>query len=88
MIGRDFVRDSTTPGRALLQFDNYFTWLDDGGATILRPGGAPLAAKYDPATSHLELLGKAPDQAVVDQAMAHVLLPSMLYREQRYRLTK
>ncbi|WP_229415789.1 LTA synthase family protein [Pseudoduganella armeniaca] len=88
MIGRDFVRDSTTPGRALLQFDNYFTWLDDSGATILRPGGAALAAKYDPATSHLELLSTAPQKATVDKAMAHVLLPSMLYREQRYKLAK
>lgn len=88
MIGRDLVRDSTTPGRALLQFDNIFTWLDDSGATILRPDAPPLAAKFDLATSHLDLLTTAPDKAAVDRAMAHVLLPSMLYREQRYRLTK
>ena len=27
-----------------------------------------------------------PNQAQVDRAMAHVMLPSLLYREQRYRL--
>ncbi|SFD14687.1 LTA synthase family protein [Massilia yuzhufengensis] len=88
MIGRDFVRDSTTPGRALLQFNNYFTWLEGSSATILRPGQAPLAGRYDAASGVLDpTLGK-PDQAVVDKAMAHVMLPSLLYRERRYRLAR
>jgi phosphoglycerol transferase MdoB-like AlkP superfamily enzyme len=86
MIGRDFARDSTTPGRALLQFDNYFTWLEDKSATILRPGNPALAGSYDAASGKLDIASTAPSQARVDQAMAHVLLPSMLYREQRYRL--
>ncbi len=86
MIGRDFARDSTTPGRALLQFDNYFTWLEGKTATILRPGGTPLAGRYDAASGKLDIATAPPSQAKIDQAMAHVLLPSMLYREQRYRL--
>jgi phosphoglycerol transferase MdoB-like AlkP superfamily enzyme len=86
MIGRDLVRDSSSPGRAILQFDNYFAWLDDAGATILRPGQSPLLANYNAATTELTLLSDKPTPAQVDNAMAHVILPSLLYREQRYKL--
>ena len=86
MIGRDFVRDSSSPGRALLQFNNYFTYLEDGAATILRPGKAPLLGRYDAATGALDPHAGTPSKAQVDRAMAHVMLPSLLYREQRYRL--
>jgi hypothetical protein len=30
--------------------------------------------------------GGVPDAALVDKAMSHVVLPSILYREQRYKL--
>jgi phosphoglycerol transferase MdoB-like AlkP superfamily enzyme len=85
MIGRDLARDSDTPGRALIQFDNYFAWLEGSSATILRPGQAPLAGQYDAATGVLTT-GGAPDAQLVDKAMSHVVLPSLLYREQRYKL--
>jgi phosphoglycerol transferase MdoB-like AlkP superfamily enzyme len=86
MIGRDLARDSTAPGRAMLQFDNYYAWLEDGSATILRPDQPPLAGRYDPASGALALSAAPPSRAMVDRAMAHVMLPSLLYREQRYRL--
>lgn len=79
MIGRDFARDSDSPGRALIQFDNYFAWLEGTSATILRPGKTPFLASYDAAT---------PTQTQVDTAMSHVMLPSILYREQRYKLSR
>ena len=88
MIGRDLARDSDTPGRALIQFDNYFAWLDDTSATILRPGQEPLLGAYDFGTGVMTPQAKAPDPAKVDQAMSHVILPSILYREQRYKLAK
>jgi phosphoglycerol transferase MdoB-like AlkP superfamily enzyme len=88
MIGRDFVRDSTTPGRAILQFDNYFTWLEGNTATILRPSQKPLLGNYDFATGELQLTGTKPSDSMVEKAMAHVIAPSLMYREQRYRLTK
>jgi phosphoglycerol transferase MdoB-like AlkP superfamily enzyme len=88
MIGRDFARDSETPGRALIQFDNYFTWLEGSSATILRPGQPPLAGQYDPATKILTTGATPPSPELVDKAMSHVILPSMLYREQRYKLPK
>jgi hypothetical protein len=88
MIGRDFVKDSTTPGRAILQFDNYFTWLEGNTATILRPSQTPLSGHYDFAKGELELTDIKPTETQVEQAMAHVIAPSLMYREQRYRLTK
>jgi phosphoglycerol transferase MdoB-like AlkP superfamily enzyme len=88
MIGRDFARDSTTPGRALIQFNNYFAWLEGPSATILRPGQSPLLGRYDASTGNLNVHASMPDKTQVDKAMAHVILPSLLYREQKYRLPK
>lgn len=88
MIGRDFARDSDTPGRALLQFGNYFAWLEGNAATILRPGKGALLGSYDAPSGVLAISPDAPTAAQVDTAMAHVILPSLLYREQRYKLDK
>lgn len=88
MIGRDFARDSETPGRALIQFDNYFAWLEGSTATILRPGQPPALGNYNATDGNLVLSTDQPDPKQVEKAMAHVILPSLLYREQRYRLSK
>jgi phosphoglycerol transferase MdoB-like AlkP superfamily enzyme len=88
MIGRDFAKDSETPGRALMQFDNYFAWLEGTSATILRPNQAPVLGLYDSAKSTVTISPTAPDAQQVDKAMAHVILPSILYREQRYKLPR
>ena len=88
MIGRDFARDDATPGRALIQFNDYFAWLEGENATILRPGQAPLLAKYEAASGKVDFNAGTPGKAQVEQAMAHVMLPSLLYREQRYRQPK
>jgi phosphoglycerol transferase MdoB-like AlkP superfamily enzyme len=85
MIGRDFARDATTPGRALIQFNDYFAYLEGADATVLRPGQPPLAARYDAASGEFDPGQGAPTRARADQAMAHAILPSLLYREQRYR---
>jgi len=88
MIGRDLAKDSETPGRALIQFDNYFAWLEGTSATILRPGQTAVTGNYNAASGVMDVSAIAPAQAQVDKAMAHVILPSLLYREQRYRLAK
>lgn len=85
MIGRDLVKDSTTPGRALIQFNDYFAYLEGSHATVLRPGQTPLAARYDAASGEFDPGKGEPGKAEADRAMAHVMLPSLLYREQRYR---
>ncbi len=86
MIGRDLAQDHTTPGRALLQFDNYFAWLEGSAAVVLRPGQSPLLGQYDATSGNLQFGSAAPSAGQVQRAMAHVMLPSLLYREQRYRL--
>ena len=86
MIGRDFAKDSETPGRALMQFDNYFAWLEGDAATILRPNKSPLLGRYDASKGELTMDKESPSQAQIDKAMAHVILPSVLYREQRYKI--
>jgi phosphoglycerol transferase MdoB-like AlkP superfamily enzyme len=86
MIGRDFVKDNESPGRALIQFDNYFGWLEGNSATILRPSKPALLGQYDAAKGELILSGEKPTAAQVETAMAHVILPSLLYREQRYKV--
>lgn len=88
MIGRDFVKDGESPGRALMQFDNYFAWLEGSKVTLLRPNQSPLLGHYDAAKGELVLSKETPDAGDVEKAMAHVMLPSLLYREQRYKLTK
>ncbi len=88
MIGRDFVADSESPGRALMQFDNYFAWLEGSKVTLLRPNQPPLLGHYDAITGALALRDEKPDARDVEKAMAHVNLPSLLYREQRYKLAK
>lgn len=88
MIGRDFAQDSSSPGRALIQFNNYFAWLEGSSATILRPGQAPVLGQYNAVNGELKLNMGSPTEAQVAKAMAHVILPSLLYREQRYRLSR
>lgn len=88
MIGRDFVKDSESPGRAMMQFDNYFAWLEGSSATILRPNKSPILGQYNAEKGELVLHEDKPSEAQVEKAMAHVILPSLLYREQRYKLVK
>ena len=89
MIGRDLARDAEGPGRALIQFDNYFAWLEGGEAVILQPAQSPLLGKYDAARGELIIAnGVHPTTQMIEKAMAHVMLPSLQYREQSYRLEK
>ena len=46
-----------------------------------------MLGQYDAATGVLNLSADQPDAAQVRKAMAHVMMPSLLYREQRYRLS-
>lgn len=88
MIGRDFVADSQSPGRALVQFDNYFALMEEQGLTILLPNGEAKRASFNAhaerSKRHLELLPEAATQAQYEKALAQVMLPSFLYRERKY----
>ena len=85
MIGRDLSRpaEQQSPGRAMMQFADYFALLQGEKVTILRPQKKALAGQYVLKKRQLELKGPA-NREDANEALAHVLLPSWLYRQQRY----
>jgi len=85
MIGRDLSRpeEHQSTGRALMQFADYFALMQGEKVTILRPQKQALEGHYSPDTRQLEILGPAEEEDA-HEALAHVLLPSWLYRQQRY----
>lgn len=87
MTGRDFTLDRTSPGRALLQFENYFALMQQGPEqaelVILKPNGEAVAGMYQPHQQKLELSPKAVSLADKHKALAMVQLPSYLYREKK-----
>lgn len=85
MTGRDITLDPSQPGRALIQFDNYFALMQDHGLTILKPDGSAVGAQFDSKTKVLTTDSLAVTETAYQQALAEVQLPSYLYREKKYR---
>lgn len=92
MTGRDLSNlPPNSPGRAMMQYNANFGWMEqnDKGnqVVILRSGKPPAHAVYDAKNKQLKETA-APDNAktLEDRALANVLLPDLLYNEQRYRL--
>ncbi len=87
MTGRDFTLDRKSPGRALLQFENYFALMQQGPQqpelVILKPNGETVAGLYQPQQKQLNLSAQAVSLADKNTALALVQLPSYLYREQK-----
>ncbi len=91
--GRDLTRTlpefgNASPAvapRAMMQFDQYLAWLQDDVVTVLVPESEARQFSYDRRTHMLAPLASVNPQAA-HNALAHVLLPAWLYREQRYRL--
>jgi len=90
MLGRDFAADDASPGRALIQFEDYFALMKETDAqyklTILKPDETAIAATYEPTTKHVGLLNTPVEKTDQQQALAHVLLPSILYRKRMYQM--
>ncbi len=87
MIGRDISReDVDRPGRAMMQFEQHYAWMEGNEVTVLRPGKPPTSARYDFTSKRLELLPGVTGENYAKRALAHALLPSWLYREQNYKL--
>ena len=84
MIGRDLTRDSTSPGRALIQFEQYFALKQPDGLTILKPDGTVVHGTYDEQQKALTLSDTVVSRAEYEKALAQVQLPSYLYREGKY----
>ena len=91
--GRDLTRtlpefgqaSSAVQPRAMMQFDQYFAWLQDDIVTVLIPESEPRQFSYDRRTHKLDPLSSHNAEAARN-ALAHVLMPAWLYREQRYRM--
>ncbi len=92
MTGRDL--SSVTPeslGRAMMQYNGNFGWMEetkDGNqVVVVRPDKAPSHAVYDTKSKQLKETSPPPNAKALEQrALANVLLPDLLYNEQRYRL--
>ncbi|WP_322003485.1 LTA synthase family protein [Marinobacter alexandrii] len=87
MIGRDITRDPDAPGRAMMQFNDYYAWMgSDHRVTVLRPDRAPLDGLYNPVSGKTDYLNTPPSDARFQRALAFAQLPLWLYREQKYDL--
>jgi len=92
MTGRDLSRmPPNSHGRAMMQYNDNYGWMEESEAgkqvVVLRSGKAPAHALYDAKTKHL-IESPVPENALAleQRALANVLLPDLLYNEQRYRL--
>lgn len=92
MIGRDLTVDRHLPGRALIQFDNYFALMQNDmqnpafkQLTILKPDGTAAHGSYEQATKTLTLASSEVSANEQQRALAQVALPSYLYRESKYK---
>lgn len=83
MTGRDFIADASSPGRALLQFGDYFALMEPEKITLLKPDASAVIAQFDERTKKLKVARTATSEEQ-HRALAQVQLPSFLYREQKY----
>jgi phosphoglycerol transferase MdoB-like AlkP superfamily enzyme len=89
MPGRDLTREADDlPGRAMMQYEQNYAWMEGEQVVVLRPEKTPAHARYDRASKHLQSVDTVPanSEVLARRALAHALLPAWLYREQRYQL--
>jgi phosphoglycerol transferase MdoB-like AlkP superfamily enzyme len=96
MMGRNLLDpaagdlDDPAHGRALLQYETHFGYWKNDDIVILRPGLAP--AQFQVETTEqtgrdrFQLKPAPADPQLVEEALAHSLLPGHLYQERLYRL--
>jgi len=86
MIGRDLTlaEEQNKPGRAFMQYNDYFAEMVGSEVVILRPEAAPLHGQYDHQAQSLSMNG-SPQYEPYQTALAHALLPSWLYRCRCYQ---
>jgi phosphoglycerol transferase MdoB-like AlkP superfamily enzyme len=90
MTGRDLTQEpEDQPGRAMMQYEEHYAWMEGKKVVVLRPSKTPAHGTYDPVAKRLQISPPPADRNGIEQrALAHALLPSWLYREQRYHLPK
>jgi len=83
MIGRDLLAmDEMEPGHAIMQYGNTHAFRVADDVIIQQPYKNPQQFSYRDG----RLIPKPLDEEFARNALAHVLLPSLLYTEQRYCL--
>jgi len=90
MVGRDISAEPVNlAGRAMMQYQQNYAWMEGSQAVVLRAEKDPIYAVYDKANKKLNQSQPPNDaKALSQRALSHVLLPSILYREQQYHLPK
>jgi phosphoglycerol transferase MdoB-like AlkP superfamily enzyme len=88
MPGRDLSRMADdAPGRAMMQFEEHYGWMEGDALVVLRPGRPPAFARYDARTKQVQPVEPDTDgDRLARRALAHVQLASWLYRKQKYRM--
>ena len=92
MTGRDISSEAPDAlGRAMMQYYYNFAWMeqtkDSNEVVVLREGEAPAHGIYDAKNKHLNEASPPADAKSIEQrALANSLLPTLLYKEQRYRI--
>ncbi len=92
MTGRDLSSIAPdSPGRAMMQYNENYGWMEESElgkqVVVLRSGKSPAHGLYDPKTKKLaEVPPPANSKLLEERALANVLLPDLLYNEQRYHL--
>lgn len=96
MMGRNLLDpaagDQSDPhhGRALLQYETHFGYWKNDNLVILRPRLAPAQFQVEitkqTGRNRFQLKAAVADPQLVEEALAHSLLPGHLYHERIYRL--
>lgn len=92
MTGRDLSSIAPdSPGRAMMQYNENYGWMEESElgkqVVVLRSGKSPAHGLYDAKTKKLaEVQPPANAKLLEERALANVLLPDLLYNEQRYHL--
>ena len=81
MLGRDLTRSQA--GRAMMQFNNNYGYLQGESLVVLEPGKPARTFKYTRPSTYDPVES---DPVLEKEALAHVLWPSWAYRELRYAL--
>lgn len=88
MPGRDLSRSGESDaGRAMMQFEDNYAFMQGNKAVILRPGNAPVHACYDFESKRVQIVEASANAGEVEtRALANVLFPHLLYQARQYRL--
>jgi phosphoglycerol transferase MdoB-like AlkP superfamily enzyme len=87
MIGRDLSSEAdNTPGRAMMQYNKNYAWMEGQELVVLRPDQVATFGHYDRTSKKVTVVAApANANAQAKRALAHSLLPAWLYSNERYR---